>query len=112
MNGGQKGINLFYKEQLSNASQQHIQYSISKMLYEVMLAKNDVNVNLIKDAKDKSTFSMITTQVDELGDEKKTNTGLFMGIGLVAAIMIYIYIVLREHYLIQHFTYAILNVLL
>ncbi|MBL0330534.1 MAG: ABC transporter permease [Bacteroidetes bacterium] len=92
LNGGQKGINLFYKEQLSNSAQQHIQYSISKMLYEVMLAKNNVNVNLIKDAKDKSTFTMITTQVDELGEEKKTNTGLYMGIGLVAAIMIYIFI--------------------
>jgi ABC-2 type transport system permease protein len=92
LNGGQNGINLFYKKQLSNAAQQHIQFSISKMLYEVMLAKNKVNVNLIKDAKDKSTFTMITTQVDEAGNDKKTNTGLYMGIGLVAAIMIYVFI--------------------
>lgn len=92
LNGGQKGINLFYKKQLSNSAQQHVQYSISKMLYEVMLAKNDVNVNLIKDAKDKSSFSMITTQVDEKGNDKKTNTGLYMAIGLVSAIMIYIFI--------------------
>ncbi len=92
LNGGQKGINLIYKKQLSNSAQQHIQYSISKMLYEVMLAKNNVNVNLIKDAKDKSTFTMITTQVDETGKDKKTNRGLYMGIGLVAAIMIYIFI--------------------
>jgi ABC-2 type transport system permease protein len=35
---------------------------------------------------------MITTQVDEAGNDKKTNTGLYMGIGLVAAIMIYIFI--------------------
>ena len=92
LNGGQKGINLYYKKQLSNSAQQHIQYSISKMLYEVMLAKNNVNLNLIKDAKDKSTFSMLTTQVDESGKKKNTNTDLYMAIGFVSAIMIYFFI--------------------
>ncbi|MCX6296198.1 MAG: ABC transporter permease [Bacteroidetes bacterium] len=92
LNGGQKGIKLLYKKQLSNAAQQHIQYSISKMLYEVMLAENHVNVDFIKDAKDKSEFTMLTMQVDEAGNDKKTNTGLYMGIGLVAAIMIYFFI--------------------
>ncbi len=92
LNGGQKGIKLLYKKQLSNTAQQHIQYSISKMLYEVMLAENHVNIDFIKDAKDKSEFSMLTMQVDEEGNDKKTNTGLYMGIGLVAAIMIYFFI--------------------
>ena len=62
------------------------------MLYEVMLAKNNVNVNFIKDAKEKSTIKMFTKQLDEVGNEKNTNTGLYMGIGLVAAIMIYFFI--------------------
>ena len=92
LNGGQNGIQLLYKKQLSNSTQQHIQYSLSKMLYEVMLAKNNVNLNFIKDAKDKSTLTMLTIQVDETGANKKTNTGLYMGIGLAAAIMIYIFI--------------------
>ncbi|MBA3970959.1 MAG: ABC transporter permease [Bacteroidetes bacterium] len=92
LNGGQLGIKLLYKKQLSNNAQQHIQYSVSKMLYEVMLVKNNVNVNFIKDAKDKSTFTMQTIQIDEDGNDKKTNTGLYMGIGLVAAILIYIFI--------------------
>ena len=92
LNGGQKGIQLLFKKQLSSSAQQHIQYSISKMIYEVMLAKNNVDVNFIKDAKDKSTFTMITTQVDETGTDKKTNTDLYKGIGFVAAFMIYLFI--------------------
>lgn len=92
MNGGQKGIQLLFKKQLSNASQQHIEYSLNKMLYEVMLAKNNVNIDFIKDAKEKSTIKMFTKQLDEVGNEKNTNTGLYMGIGLVAAVMIYFFI--------------------
>lgn len=92
LNGGQRGIQLLFKKQLSNSAQQYIEYSLNKMLYEVMLAKNNVNINFIKDAKDKSTIKMYTKQLDEVGNEKKTNTGLYMGIGLVGAIMIYLFI--------------------
>ena len=74
LNGGQQGIKLLYKKQLSNTAQQHIQYSVSKMLYEVMLVKNNVNIDFIKDAKNKSTFTLLTIQVDEDGSDKKTNT--------------------------------------
>lgn len=60
-----------FKKQLSNAAQQHIEYSLNKMLYEVMLAKNNVNLNFIKDAKDKSAITLLTKQLDEDGSEKK-----------------------------------------
>lgn len=88
-NGGQNGINLFYKKQLSNNVQQHIQASISKMIYEVMLAKNKVDMNAIKDAKDKSTFTLKTIQLDEQGNDKETNTAINVGIGFACAIIIY-----------------------
>jgi ABC-2 type transport system permease protein len=94
LNGAQNGINLFYKKQLSNSAQQHIQTSISKMIYEVMLAKNKVDLNAIKDAKEKSTFTLKTTQVDEAGNDKETNTTINVAIGLVCAIIIYLLIFL------------------
>lgn len=94
LNGGQKGINLFYKKQLSNSVRSHIEESLSKMIFNVMLAKNNVDLNFIKDAKDKSTFTIITTQVDENGSDKKTNTGLYTAIGLVCAFLIYFFIFL------------------
>lgn len=92
LNGGQNGINLFYKKQLSNQVQIQIQENLSKMIYNVMLAKNNVDINFIKDAKEKSTFSLKTTQVDENGSDKETNMGLYIGIGLVCAFLIYFFV--------------------
>ena len=92
LNGGQNGINLFYKKQLSNQVQEYIGGELQKMIFNVMLAKNKVDVNFIKDAKEKSTFSMITTRVDEKGKDKKTNTGLNIAIGLICAFLIYFFI--------------------
>ncbi|MCW3072570.1 MAG: ABC-type Na+ efflux pump permease component-like protein [Bacteroidetes bacterium] len=89
LNSGQLGINLFYKKQLSNNVQEHIQSNMSKMIYEVMLAQNKVNMNVIKDAKDKSTFTLRTIQLDETGKDKETNTAVNVGIGFACAIAIY-----------------------
>jgi ABC-2 type transport system permease protein len=94
LNGGQNGINLFYKKQLGVSVQTYIEESIGKMIYNVMLAKNNVNLDYIKDAKEKSTFVMKTIQLDEKGKDKVTNTGLFIGIGLVCAFLIYFFIFL------------------
>lgn len=94
LNGGQKGINLFYKKQLSNSSRDYIQYNLSDMLNNVILAQNKVNIDFIKDAKDKSTFSMLTTEVNKDGNDKEVNTGLYMAIGLVCAFLIYFFIFL------------------
>ncbi|MFL5766136.1 MAG: ABC transporter permease [Bacteroidia bacterium] len=94
LNGGAKGITLYYKEQLSNNALDYIQYKLSEMLYNTMLANNHVNIDFIKDAKDKSTFTLLTMQVDENGQDKKVNTGLYMGIGWMSAAMIYFFIFL------------------
>lgn len=92
LNGGQKGIQLLFKKQLSSSAQQHIEYSLNKMLYEVMLAKNNVNINFIKDAKDKSVVTLHTKQLDENGKEKDTNKDIEKGIGFLSAFMIYLFI--------------------
>ncbi len=94
LNGGQKGINLFYKKQLSSSSRDYIQYTLSDMLNKVILAQNKVDLDFIKDAKDKSTFSLLTTEVDKEGNDKEVNTGLYTAIGLVCAFLIYFFIFL------------------
>ncbi|MGZ4118829.1 MAG: ABC transporter permease, partial [Bacteroidia bacterium] len=83
-----------YKNKLSNSTQAYIEESLSKMIFNVMLAKNKVDPNFIKDAKDKSTFTMITTQKDKDGKDKNTNTGLYTAIGLICAFLIYFFIFL------------------
>ena len=94
LNGGQKGINLFYKEKLSQDASDYIQGTLSNMIFNTMLATNKVNPAFIKDAKDKSTFEMFTTQLNKDGSDKKTNTDLNEGIGLACAFMIYFFIFL------------------
>ena len=92
LNGGQNGINIFYKKQLSSSVLAYIEENISKMIFNAMLATNHVDVNFIKDAKDKSTFTLKTIQVDEEGKDKDTNIAVSIGIGLVSAFLIYFFI--------------------
>jgi ABC-2 type transport system permease protein len=92
LNGGQKGIQLVYEKQLSNNAQEYIHYNLSDMLNKAILAYNHVNIDFIKDAKEKSTFNLQTIQIDKAGGDKKTNTGLYMGIGYACGIMIYFFI--------------------
>ena len=94
LNGGQNGINLFYKKQLSSSSQSYIEEELSKFILNKMLIENKVNPDFIKDAKEKSTFTLLTTELDKNGYDKKVNTGLYTAIGLVCAFLIYFFIFL------------------
>lgn len=91
---GGKAVKIFYKKQLGIGAEEYIGATLGKMMYDVILAKNKVNLSAIKDAEDNSKFKVITEQLDEGGTAKKTNTGLFMAIGLGAGVLIYIFIFL------------------
>ncbi|MBN8697263.1 MAG: ABC transporter permease [Bacteroidetes bacterium] len=91
---GGNAIKILYKKQLSVGVEQYIVGTISKMMYDVILAKNKVDLNIIKDAEVNSQFKLITEKVEEDGNVKKTNTGLYMAIGLGAGILIYMFIFL------------------
>jgi len=91
---GGNAIKILYKKQLSVGVEQYIVSTMSKMMYDIILAKNKVNLNIIKDAEVHSKFKLITTKVEENGSSKKTNTNLYMAIGLTAGILIYIFIFL------------------
>ena len=91
---GGKTIKLFYKNQLSVSIEEYIGSTISKMMYNVLLAKNKVDVNTIRDAEVNSRFNVITEKLEETGKSKKTNTGLFMAIGIGGGVLIYMFIFL------------------
>ena len=91
---GGKTIKLFYKKQLSVSIEEYIGSTISKMMYNVLLAKNKVDVNTIRDAEVNSRFNVITEKLEETGKSKKTNTGLFMAIGIGGGVLIYMFIFL------------------
>jgi ABC-2 type transport system permease protein len=91
---GGRTIKFFYKKQLGIATEQYIASTVSKMMYNVVLAKNKVDLSLIKEAEINSKFDVITEKLEATGKSKKTNTGLYMAIGLGAAVLIYIFIFL------------------
>ncbi len=91
---GGKSLKLFYKKQLGVATEQYIGAAISKMMYDVILAKNKVNLNAIKDAEVNSQLKLITEKLETSGKSKKTNTGLFMAIGIGGGVLIYMFIFL------------------
>ncbi|MBA3704444.1 MAG: ABC transporter permease, partial [Bacteroidetes bacterium] len=91
---GGKAIKLFYKKQLGMATEQYVGSTISKMMNDVLLTKNKVDLNIIKEAAEHSKFTVITEELESSGKSKKTNTGLFMSIGFGAGILIYFFIFL------------------
>ena len=72
---GGKTIKLFYKNQLSVSIEEYIGSTISKMMYNVLLAKNKVDVNTIRDAEVNSRFNVITEKLEETGKSKKQIRG-------------------------------------
>lgn len=94
MISGGKAIKIFYKKQLGIGSEEYIGTTIGKMMYDVILAKNKVDLNVIKSAEQFSQFNVITEKLESTGKSEKTNTGLFMAIGLGGGILIYIFIFL------------------
>ena len=89
-----KVVKIFYKKQLGIGTEEYIGTTIGKMMYDIILAKNKVDLNVIKDAETNSQFKVITEMLEETGKTKKTNTGLFMAIGLAGGILIYMFVFL------------------
>jgi ABC-2 type transport system permease protein len=91
---GGKSIKIFYKNALGDATQEYISSTISKMMYDVILAQNKVNIHIIRDADVNSRIKLISQKVDAAGKGEKDNSGLYTSVGLGAGILIYIFIFL------------------
>jgi ABC-2 type transport system permease protein len=86
---------ILYKEDLGNATEEYIRSSLSKMMYDIILAKNRVNMDLIKTADLTSRIDLKSVSYDkETGEKKRSDTGLKIGLGYAAGFLIYIFILL------------------
>ncbi|HSH67307.1 MAG TPA: ABC transporter permease [Bacteroidia bacterium] len=91
---GKPSVIMYYKNQLGVGTEEYIRSTLNKMMYDAILAKNKVNIDLIKAAEDGSRFDLITRELERTGNSKKTNSGLQTAIGLGAGVLIYIFILL------------------
>lgn len=89
---GKGAVKIFYKKQLGIATEEYVRSTLNKMMYDVILAKNNVKIDAIKSAEVGSKFELITEELQATGKSRKTNTGLYMAIGLGAGILIYMFI--------------------
>jgi ABC-2 type transport system permease protein len=92
---GKGAVKILYKDQLGNATEEYIRNSLGKMMYDIILAKNKVNMDVIKTADLTSRVDIKSVEYNkETGENKHSNTGLKLGIGFLCGFLIYIFIFL------------------
>lgn len=91
---GKGSPKIFYKNRLGNATKEYVRSTLNKMMYDIILAKNKVNLDVIREAETGSRFDLIVEELQESGKSKKTNTGLNYAIGFGSGFLIYLFIFL------------------
>lgn len=92
---GKGGAQLFYKGQFDEATQEYIRNSLSKMMYDIILAKNKVNMDIIKTADLTSRFDFKAIPYSkETGEGKLSDVGVKFGTGWAGGFIIYFFIFL------------------
>jgi ABC-2 type transport system permease protein len=92
---GKADVKILYKNKLDNSTEEYIRNVLSKMMYDIILAKNQVNMDIIKTADQSSRIGVMSVDFDkETGENPRSHTGLKFGIGFGAGFLIYIFILL------------------
>ena len=86
---GKSSVMLIYKNNIPKTTQEYIRATFSKMMYDVILAKNKLDLHIIREAEANSKVRV------ELEDAKegKTLTDANYGIGYAAGFLIYFFII-------------------
>lgn len=91
---GKGSPKIFYKHQLGNATKEYVRSTLNKMLYDIILAKNKVGLDVIREAEVGSRLDLLQEELQENGKSRKMNTGLNYGIGYGCGFLIYFFIFL------------------
>jgi ABC-2 type transport system permease protein len=91
---GKGAAKIFYKNQLGNATREYVRSTLNKMLFDIILAKNKVDLEIIRSAETSSRFDLLVEELQESGKSKKMNTGLNYAIGFGSGFLIYLFIFL------------------
>lgn len=86
------GIQLIYDKQPGINVIRYIENTIGNDIEKFKLAKSGIDQATIEAAK--TNVKLVTTKLDEIGEESKSNTELSMVIGMFSGILIYMFIFL------------------
>jgi ABC-2 type transport system permease protein len=88
----QSGIQLIYDKQPGINVIRYIENTIENDIEKFKLAKSGIDQATIEAAK--TNVRLVTTKLDEVGEESKSNTELSMIVGMFSGILIYMFIFL------------------
>ena len=91
---GGRAVKMFYKTSLGNSTEEYIRSTISKMMYDVILVQNRVNIHVIKDADINSRIKVLSEKLKPSGKSEYIDSGLFAAVGAGAGVLIYLFIFL------------------
>lgn len=86
------GIQLIYDKQPGINVIRYIENTIENDIEKFKLAKSGIKQETIEAAK--TNVRLVTTKLDEVGEESKSNTELSMAVGMFSGILIYMFIFL------------------
>jgi ABC-2 type transport system permease protein len=86
---------LYSIKQIPMGTNDYISGSLKTIIQDIKLSKQNISPEILKTIKSvKTDVNISTIKLSEEGQEKKTSTGLNMGIGYAAGLLIYMFIFL------------------
>lgn len=88
--GGNTSVQLYYKKSPGFATTQYLKDVMEKKLYEFKLAANNINPEIIRNAR--QTIHIINEKIYEDGKSKESKTDILMGVGFACGVLIFIFL--------------------
>ncbi len=88
--GGNTSVQLYYKKSPGFATTQYLKDIMERKLYEFKLAANNINPEVIRNAR--QTIHIINEKIYEDGKSKESKSDILMGVGFACGVLIFMFL--------------------
>lgn len=88
--GGNTSVQLYYKKSPGFATTQYLKDIMERKLYEFKLAANNINPEVIRNAR--QTIHIINEKLYENGKSKESKSDILMGVGFACGVLIFMFL--------------------
>jgi ABC-2 type transport system permease protein len=89
-----EGVKLMYEAQPGIATIGFIENAIEDQIERINLKNSGIDIKQIEKARDDAKINLVTAKLDDLGSESADNAEMNMAIGMMAGVLIYMFIFL------------------
>lgn len=89
-----EGVKLMYEAQPGIATINFIENAIEDEIERINLKNSGIDIKQIEKARDDAKINLVTAKLDDLGSESADNAEMNMAIGMMAGVLIYMFIFL------------------